>query len=61
MAYYMMANRYILSYTTDDPNKDPISIQFTSYKKAMTYAKELEKDEKVIDIVIGMPLKRKTP
>ena len=53
----MMVKRYMVSYTTDDPNKDPISIQFTSYRKAMAYARELEKDEKVIDIVIHMPSK----
>jgi len=57
MSYYMTVKRYMLTYRTDDPDKDPISIQFTSYKKAMTYAKDLEKDEKVIDIVIYLPSK----
>jgi len=53
----MMVKRYILSYRTDNPDQDPISMQFTSYRKAMAYARELEKDEKVIDIVIHMPSK----
>lgn len=52
-----MIKRYPLSYTTDDPNKGPISMQFTSYRKAMAYARELEKDEKVIEIIIGIPSK----
>jgi hypothetical protein len=57
MGYYMMVKRYVLTYRTDDPDKDPTTVTFTSYKKAMTYAKELAKDEKVIDILIGLPSK----
>ena len=57
MSYYMTVKRYVLTYRTDDPDKDPTTVSFTSYKKAMTYAKDLEKDEKVIDIVIYLPSK----
>jgi hypothetical protein len=53
----MTVKRYVLTYRTDDPDKDPTTVSFTSYKKAMTYAKDLEKDEKVIDIVIYLPSK----
>jgi hypothetical protein len=55
MGYYTMIKCYVLTYRTNDPDKDPVTVTFTSYKKAMAYAKELQKDEKVIDIVIGLP------
>jgi hypothetical protein len=57
MSYYMMVKCYVLTYRTDDPDACPTTMTFTSYKKAMTHAKELAKDEKVIDILIGLPSK----